>query len=234
MLPAKRTYYFVILLLFPFTLSAQWNSLAAVQHSADSLLRNASGLYNGSEYEPHDVIFTDGHPFFQQAGFQEGSIAYDGHYYQGTDLMLDLVRDELILLHYNGYSRISMVKEKVDSFSINDMAFINIKPGTSIRGLSPGYYMILYKGKSMLLEKLSKSMQVYYRGTSSGVEVFNNVEYFLVSGDYAQNVKRKKSFLNQLSKKEAVVQTLRKNRIYYKDSPILFMQQALIIEEKKQ
>lgn len=227
-MPLPR-YCFLLLLVAGYSSFGQWSSPIELKRSVRTLTKENSGLFNGIEYEPHPVIFTDGHPFFQLPSLQKGSVTYNGDTYEDVELMYDLVKDELVIGHFNGYSRVQLIKEKVDSFSIGELQFIHARENSSIAGLLPGYYQLLYSGKMTLLQRIRKTFQVYYRGSNSGVDVFENTDLLLVKEGQAHSVNRKKTFLNQLPLKEMIIQQLRSRNIHYKDSPIQYMQQALII-----
>ncbi len=219
------------LLLQAHTIYSQWGSTAEIKQSVFKFARKTEGLYNGPEYEPHPVIFSEGHPFFDKPEMQFGTIAYDGHVYDSVRLMIDLVKDELLLQHYNGYSRIQLLKEKVDSFSIGTQRFRNIRP-QSIAGMNPGYYQVLHSGAISLYQRLRKTYQTYYRGSMSGVDVFQDIDHYLVKNNGVMHFKNKKSFLKIIGAAQAIDQRLKANQISYRKTPGYYMQQALILNEE--
>lgn len=227
-----RRYCFLLLLVIGISSYGQWSSSTELKRSVRTLTKENSGLFNGVEYEPHPVIFTDGHPFYQLPSLQKGSVTYNGDTYEDVDIMYDLVRDELIIGHYNGFSRIQLIKEKVDSFRMGELRFVHVRQSSGLSGLSPGFYQLLHNGKVKLLQRNRKTLQVYYRGSQSGVDVFEKIDRYLLKDQHASLVNRKKSFLDLLPAKEKVVQQLRTRNILYKDSPTLYMQQALIMYDQ--
>src|SRR5215467_993637 len=59
-----------------------------------------SRLYNGIgtyDYMPG----LQGHPYFMDSAWKNGSVIYDGLSFKDVPMVYDLVKDEVVILHYN-------------------------------------------------------------------------------------------------------------------------------------
>ncbi|MGZ5245935.1 MAG: hypothetical protein ACXWV5_02575 [Flavitalea sp.] len=185
-----------------------------------------SGLYNGPKYQADAVLYDEGTPFLYPY-LQPGSVHYDGSNYEGIELLYDLVKDELVLLHFNGSARIQLVKPKVSSFTIAGRNFINVDIDKSKNwGLSEGYYEVIHKGKFLLLKKNIKLLQTSYTSRSGRVDVFDRQKFYLVKDGKSNQVSGRKDFLSLLGNSD-IDSRLRKSGITYRSNQEEYMKQAL-------
>ena len=56
-------------------------------------------------------------PAKAQNNVNTGSIVYDELEFTNVRMMYDLVKDQVIVLHYNGFTKIGLVSEKVKEFN---------------------------------------------------------------------------------------------------------------------
>jgi hypothetical protein len=220
-----------ILLLFTGFLSTyrSYSQLATVEDikkKYEVVTKQISGLYNGPKYQPDAVLYDEGTPFLYSY-LQPGTVEYDGKKYTDTELLYDLVKDELVLLHYNGSARIQLIKSKVESFTISERSFIHVKEDKSKDwGINEGYYEVIHKGKDLLLKKNLKVLQTSYTSHSGRVDVFDRQKFYLVRNDKANQVSSRKSFLSLLGKTD-IDSKLRKSGITYRANQEEYMKQAL-------
>jgi hypothetical protein len=116
-----------------------------------------SYLYNGMAYENYwnKII---GHPFFID-GFQQGTLDYDGTFYEDVPLEYDISRDELITKNFAKNIDIRLLNEKVRSFTISLYTFVRIDADSgNTSAPSTGFYERLYKGAYTVLEKHKKEI----------------------------------------------------------------------------
>jgi hypothetical protein len=81
-----------------------------------------SRLFNGREYI-RNGIYAKGFPFFEWDSLQTGSLTYDGILYPEMAMEYNLVSDEVIIHNFAGDALISLVPEKITSFSIGGYHF---------------------------------------------------------------------------------------------------------------
>jgi hypothetical protein len=111
-------------------------------------------IYKGAEYTsyyPH----TAGSPFFMSDSLQWGMVSYDGILYPDLQLKYDLASNEL-LLQAPQQLLIKLAPEKVDSFIIDDHAFIKVTGDSSHKIMPPDFYERLYTGSMVVWLKPRK------------------------------------------------------------------------------
>ena len=67
-------------------------------------------LYNGPLYVPYPRQFTEGHQFFEIDSFRTGTVFYDGLQYLNVSLKLDIIGDELVMLHSGNNFELNLIK----------------------------------------------------------------------------------------------------------------------------
>lgn len=116
---------------------------------------NQSGLYHGYDYVGYPLRFKGGHQFFESTEPDFGTVFYDGMAYNNIRIWFDIMKDQVLVQHTDGISRIVLHQELIKEFSIFGHRFINIsEPESSIL---PGIYDLVYEGKTEVLVKRSKA-----------------------------------------------------------------------------
>lgn len=128
-----------------------------------SLYRNATkevqNLYNGRLYYIYDSR-EDEHQFFIDRKYEKGAVFYDGQRYDSIPMMYDIVRDELVIKHINGFEPILLQSPKVSFFTIYGHNYLNLKSGKDINpDMQTGFYDLIYNGKSKTLVRRIKQRQ---------------------------------------------------------------------------
>jgi hypothetical protein len=118
-----------------------------------------SYLYNGGAYE-HYWNRVIGHPFFMTDQFQQGTLYYDGTFYENVPLMYDMFRDELVSKNFSKTIDQKILSEKIRYFTIGNSSFVRIV-ADSVNGASlpTGFYEKLYDGTVTVLEKHEKKIE---------------------------------------------------------------------------
>src|SRR5712672_2877441 len=78
-----------------FVASAKQNTKDLYSH----FITSQSQLYRGSDYHKY-VPTEDEHPYFMLDDWKEGTIAYDGEYYENVPLLYDMFKDKVIIENY--------------------------------------------------------------------------------------------------------------------------------------
>lgn len=172
-------------------------------------------IFNGKIYNNHPKFKENKHAFFQSDHYAKGGIVYDGIFYPELSIKYDIIRDELLLLAPDHIEGIVLQQEHVNSFTLYEHQFINIKPETSLKGISAGYYDLLYKGKICLLVKRQKEITE---------KIEERVENFISSKDSYYLLKD--SSYQQISSKQDLLRLLKstndKNEAYIKANKLNF------------
>ena len=180
-------------------------------------------LYNGPEYK-YENPNIKGSPFFIESNeWQKGTVVYDGAVYQNVSMRYDLFKDELVVLHYTGVSPFYLIKDKVSHFDFDQHNFTHVKimEGTT-RGISSGYYEVLYEGSITILAKYNVIKQAQV-GTQTGNvygEFVHSTRYFVLVNNQYQDFKKPSALTGILEdKKEELRRFIKVNKIDTKNNP---------------
>lgn len=165
----------------------------------ENTLGENNGLYNGARYILEDYSDSE-HPFFRINDWQEGDVTYNGQYYNPVNFFYDLVKDCLIT-EVNGQPLV-LVTDKISTFSIGDLHFINLTNKTK-RNLTEGLYEVGYEGRSQILIKHTKDYQEKIEDKEI-IVFFTSKDHFYVLRDGTYFPFRKKNdFLKIFSDKKS-------------------------------
>ncbi len=172
-------------------------------------------IFNGKIYNIYPKFKDDKHAFFQSDHYTKGGIVYDGIFYPELSMKYDIIRDELLLLAPDDIEGIVLQQEHVISFTLYEHQFINLKPEISLKGISAGYYDLLYKGKICLLVKRQKEIT---EKIEERVEKFisSKDSYYLLRDSSYQQIKSKQDLIRLLKS------TNDKNQAYIKANKLNF------------
>jgi hypothetical protein len=114
--------------------------------------------------------------------------------------------------------RISLVADKLSSFTIHNHEFIRISRDSAAGiELPTGYYDKMYAGKTTVLVKRQRRLQeVLYYGTTTSEYKDENIYYIITAGQIVQ-VSSKSAVLDLFkSKKTEIKSFIRKNKLNFK------------------
>lgn len=196
-------------------LAQQRKSISALYYNS---LDIQSGLYNGSEYIVYVSLLKDGHPYLDTAQLTAGSVFYDGMLYQNVPMLYDIVKDELIVQHYNKVFYVQLVQSKVENFDFLDRKFVHLGRDSTQKGnVKNGFYELLYAGNIKLYAKRIKTIQEFIPDMQVERRVFSNNRYFIYKDSTFHEVFTQSSVLKVLAdKKSAISQALRKQNVRFR------------------
>ena len=179
-----------------------------------------SRLFNGREYI-RNGIYAKGFPFFEWDSVRPGSLTYDGIIYHDIAIEYDLVSDELIIHNFTGDALISLVPEKIASFSIAGHHFRYVTP-TAIAPAAPnlpetGFYEELYATpRLVLLARRKKTLQ--FPSSQDDQPGYVQVDrYFLLIDAKAYSIRDENDLMAVLKdKKDPLKKMIRKNKLSFK------------------
>jgi hypothetical protein len=174
-------------------------------------------LYNGYEYMTPDARIK-GSPFFLTDQISPADLSYDDGYYSQVPIRYDIVLDLVVINRLDQNYTISLISEKLKSFSLLNHYFIRInKDSLHGSGINTGFYDRIYGGKSTTIVKRKKTVleQVQLNiGTMYYLD--ENIYYVKFGGKYVE-VKGKSSVLNLFKDKKSEIKSfLRKNKLNFK------------------
>jgi hypothetical protein len=174
-----------------------------------------SRLYTGLGTYDYPA-FVQGHPYFMDSAWKNGSVVYDGLSYRNVPMMYDLVKDELVILHYNNVQKLTLLSEKIKEFNLQGHHFVRIEKDTQNKESLPvGFYDRLYNDHSVVLARRTKIIE---EKITTVVERFITAhDHYYVQKDGVFHEVHSYGNLIAILKDHAreIKQYLRKNRIRY-------------------
>lgn len=218
----------LLFFLFPFTVTYQ--ATAQPSHTVSSSNQTAllkalqvyqntmdgyKALYNGIEYT-RSYPGTTGHPYYESDTLQQGSILYDGVFYPQIGLKYNLVSHEVILIGKQNLA-ISLIPEKIQSFTIKDHHFIQVKVDSSVdKAASDGYFEVLYNGPTTVLASRRKNIERGSRVEDPMLFKPYNRYFIKKNGSYYP-IESEKALLALCDDQKEVLKTyLRKTKLNFK------------------
>lgn len=191
----------------------------AVNQYKTAIGRN-SRIFTGSYYYDKNLGMIEGHPFFLNNYWNEGSIIYEGQQFDSISIRYDIYRD-LLLVRYidkNGYAvPIQLHPLKVKKFMAMGHHFLHIE-GDTLSGIKTGFFDLLYDGeKAKVLAKRRKEVSRTQNFNDLVRGYFVNDKFYIKKDQNYYEVKGKKSLLELLSdKKNEIKAFLKENRAMFK------------------
>ncbi|MGZ5255914.1 MAG: hypothetical protein ACXWCT_16010, partial [Flavitalea sp.] len=105
--------------------------------TSSSIKDAGEAIYNGREHLGY-LPSIKGIAYYTSAEWQPGSIVYRNVSYKNVFLKYDLVKDEVIIRHVNGFTGVTLFTPRVESVIILNKHFVNL-PGDG-KLLSAGLY----------------------------------------------------------------------------------------------
>lgn len=194
---------------------------AAIDHARSvyqDFMGTAAPLYTGAQYTEYHQTIQQGHPFFMDTAFLQGSISYDNIRYDRLKLRFDIVQGRLVLNDMSGTFRLSPDNARIDSFSIEGHAFIRLDKNSHTPTLpKSGFYELLYQDNELsLLKKENKSIQEDLKNWAAASirYILSSVSYYIRKGDTYLPVNRKKQLLDYCNnRKTEIRQYMRKQKL---------------------
>lgn len=209
------------------------NAISNAQSASDSIsevvplpvavyyqtLGEQSPLYNAREYVDYTSTINIGHPFYNTTEFVKASILFDGMYFENVMILYDIIKDKVILQHYNKLFRLDLPVTKIQEFTMLDHHFIRMLPDSN-RVLEEGFYDKIYQGKTPVYVKRRKLIRIERTGNEiNNVVDEKDIFYILKQGVYYP-VKNLSALLHVLSsRRDQIRQHLKKNGVKYRKQP---------------
>jgi hypothetical protein len=157
-----------------------------------------TGLYRGSEYVVYAQNFKEGHPYFDKDHMRNGSVLYNGILYKDLPLVYDLVKGLVVTYAPLNAFKIILINELIDSFTIENHIFIQLKDSLNPSAPHPGYYEQIYKGRICIMKKEKKTIREQAGNDYIEKYIDHTVSYYLIKGNTWYPVNNKRSLLHTL------------------------------------
>ena len=212
---------------------------SAEQNNAISFYRNTVGgnssLYKGRLYVGFNKLIK-GHQFLDTDEWQPGSLFYQGNLYKGVPMLYDIFKDELVILHTNGFLKIQLLKSELDKFTFLNSTFVNIQQKDSLNSLpSSGIYEMIYEGDIAVLVKRRKLIKETIQEMEVKREFEQTNQYYIYKDNNYHEVKRKASVLKVLKEqKKEVRKRLKEEGIKFRrDKELAIVKMVSFYEQAK-
>jgi hypothetical protein len=140
--------------------SAVAAAVAVATQQYNKAVRPESLLFDGPEYVNRTTPGTIGHPFFERAEPQLGTVVYQGGHFAGVPLSYDIVADQVVMTYPNQAVTIVLVPEKLTAFSLGSHQFVRVVGDSATKDVLPtGFYEVLQAGPVSLLARHTKRTQ---------------------------------------------------------------------------
>jgi hypothetical protein len=180
----------------------------------NNAIQGQAQLYNGSDYALY-LSLKEEHPYFGTDDWVFGSVYYDGYLYENVPLLYDLASDQLLTETYYSSSVMKLTKNKVRSFTLPDQRLFVNQPDTS---LSPGYYEVLYNGKTKAYARHIKILQETLTAQEIIHEFDEKTRYYICMNNQCHAVKSKGALVKLFGdqKREAVQYVKQGRKLQYR------------------
>ena len=176
-----------------------------------------SHLYTGYEYFTPDRNIK-GSPYYLSDGLWPANLVYDDNYYLNIPILYDVVKDEVVINRLGQNFKISLVTDKLKSFTFHNHEFIRISGDSTNRlSMANGFYDRLYNGKTIVLAKRKTHLQEVYVYSQINLEYIRQDIYYVIIGGQIVQVDSKSSVLKLFqSRKSEIKAFIRKNKLSFK------------------
>lgn len=174
-------------------------------------------VYSGFEYFTPDRNIK-GSPYYLSDSPWPADLVYDDSHYRDIPIMYDIVKDEVVINRLGQNFKISLVADKLKSFTLHKHEFIRVSVD-SVNGneLATGFYDRLYYGKTVVLAKRKTRLQETYVYSQLIYEYIREDFYYVIVAGQIVQVDSKSSVLKLYnSKKSEIKAFIRKNKLNFK------------------
>ncbi len=150
-----------------------------------------------------------GTAYFDSANWQKGTLVYQNIVYKDVSMKYDLVADELVIFHVNGFSRVILFTPWVQSFTLGHNKFVYLSSREAPMGRE-GIYQELVKGKVSLYAKRSKLIAERPSAFSIEKEFEDKHSFYVfIAGKYSK-VSTRKEIMELVKVKKSQIRSMLK------------------------
>ncbi len=181
----------------------------------DQYMGAQANIYNGGEYVP--LLFKkEGSPFFDSDTLRMGWVSYENYIYHSIPIQYDVSKDQLIILNFDGKSKIFLQNNRVDSFYFGKHTFIRLKKNPQQNLNSAGFYEILSNNEIQVLASRKKYIKETIQGNEV-VRIFNNMDrFYLKKNEKYYEVKNETDVFRVIGKRNEIKKALRQQKIKFR------------------
>jgi hypothetical protein len=195
----------VLLIKFAFT-----QSDTSAQHAVFFIPRadSNSTIYNGIEHLGYSASI-EGIAYLETAEWQKGTIVYRDQPYQDVFLKYDLVRDEVILRHFNGFTGVTLFTPRIHAFTMEGSRFVNLPANNGKPG---GIYQEILTGTISMYVKRSKKIDETLLPGRVERKIIQKNSFYLIKDGVLHTIRNEKDVMDLVKDKKAQVRSHFKGR----------------------
>ncbi|MES2651099.1 MAG: hypothetical protein V4663_05135 [Bacteroidota bacterium] len=196
------------------------SSVRIAESFFNSSIKQRSLLFNGPLFQGYAPNVEGSANFQDLMTFSNGSIVYQGFRFDGIPLIYDIYQDKIISL-IDGSLKYSFQNDWISEFNLNGHHFKHIQVTDTVNSvIKPGFYDLIYDGKSRIFVKRTKIMEFLLNGKYITYYFTPKTYYYIERGGKFKVIKGKKSFLNYFKdRKPELNKHLKQNKIKFNRKP---------------
>lgn len=143
----------------------------------------------------------EGDPYFKSRNFENTNITINGIQYDSVPIMYSIYEDEVLTFQPVHFQKIIIRADKIDEFTLfldEPHNFVRLQTNENYFYHRNGIYEIHVNGKAKLLEKHVKQIKSKNELSKFVGEFYARNDFFIVKGDEAHAIKKKKQAFDVL------------------------------------
>lgn len=176
-----------------------------------------SRLFNGIKFTDYPVANYIGNAYWVTNEFQNANLHYNDADFYNIPILYDIHREIIVIIEPIDTSKIILINNKLDRFSIGSHEFIRINNDNSASSIPAGFYELLYNGKTRFVKKHTKDIVEENNGFRIDYVFKEHDTYYILKNNIYNPVSGGKAILNLLKdRKKELGQFIKTNGIDFK------------------
>lgn len=171
-------------------------------------------LFNGMQHSGY-LPSIEGIAYYKTSDWQNGSIIYRDIFYPHVQLKYNLVEDQVIVRHPNGYTMVALFTPRIQSFTFQDYRFVYLDD--SSLHIPRGIYHVVIKGPISLYIKHSKFIEEKVGQTQIERKFLEKDLYYAVKDGTFYPINKQQNLLELVKEQRGEIRSyLRSKKIKFK------------------
>ena len=177
--------------------------------------RETLAIHNGRVFYGYPGMVN--HAFYPEAGWQNGSLLYDGIWYHDISFRYDIYKDELVILHPNN-TPVRLFSDRVQEFYFQGQNFVRLSQDKD-NIIKSGFYQRLTNGAVTIFARRHKKIEENIVGLAIERKFVSSNRYYVLKDGRYHIINKQKSLLDLLKdNRQNILQHLSQQKLRYKDN----------------
>ncbi len=186
-----------------------------------------STLYHGAEHMDFHPL-TIGIPYFESIDWLYGTIYTGDLVFKKVPMKYDLVKDRLVIRHYNGFYKIELVSQRIDSFHLAGHSFLRLQSNKQALIPETGFYEVIYTPHLNVIIRRENRMVEFIENSALARRVESSFQFWADKDGKRYAIHKLKDLLNLMPEhKKDVQRQLKKSGIRYRTNKVLAITTAV-------